>query len=79
VVSVTSATKVVVDASVTTTTGEQVKIYAQRWFLPQGFCRAPLPALTNGVTTPIESDVIVPPTSINGSSLPPPPPPSPCG
>jgi hypothetical protein len=79
VVSVTAPSTVVLDASVTTTTNEQVKIFGQRWFLPQGACRAPLPALTNGTTTALESDIIVPPTSNNGSSLPPPPPPSPCG
>lgn len=50
------------------------------WYLPKdlgGLCIAPLPSLTNGVQTNI-GDVLVPPTTQNGSSLPPPPPPSPC-
>jgi hypothetical protein len=51
--------------------------YLGNWYLPQGFCRAPLPALTNGATTNL-ADILIPPTSNNGSSLPPPPPPSPC-
>lgn len=53
--------------------------YASKWFLPLGLCRAPLPLLTAGVSTALLTDVTVPPTTFNGSSLPPPPPPSPCG
>ncbi len=53
--------------------------YINRWFLPSGLCRAPLPALSSGHTSNLSGNVLVPPTSINGASEPPPPPPSPCG
>jgi hypothetical protein len=52
-------------------------LYTGKWYLPQGACRAALPALANGTTVHI-TDITVPPSSFNGSSLPPPPPPSPC-
>lgn len=51
--------------------------YNNKWYLPQGACRAPLPSLTNGTTTHI-TDITVPARFFNGSSLPPPPPPSAC-
>lgn len=55
-------------------------LYNNKWYLPKpSNCIAPLPPVANGQTTNLLTDVIVPPTSVNGSSLPPPPPPSPCG
>lgn len=51
--------------------------YNSLWYLPDGFCMAPLPALTAGNQTGI-GDILVPPTTNQGSSLPPPPPPSAC-
>jgi hypothetical protein len=52
--------------------------YINKWYLPLGFCRAPLPALSNGTTTPLIGNITVPPTSHNGTGTAPPPPPSPC-
>lgn len=51
-------------------------LYHSKWYLPSpSNCMAPLPALTNGQTTALLTDITIQPTSVNGSSLPPPPPP----
>lgn len=45
--------------------------YNTKWYLPNGFCRAPLPGgLVVGQTRALVGDVVIPPTS----SAPPPPP-----
>ena len=51
--------------------------YLGLWYLPDGFCMAPLPALSAGGSANV-GDVLVPPTTSGGANLPPPPPPSPC-
>lgn len=50
--------------------------YNTQWYLPSpSSCMAPLPVLTNGQTKALLTDLVVPPTSVNGNGLPPPPPP----